>query len=81
MTGQLSGSSIRLGTPRSSDDTSTTTVSFTLAASDSFNRADNTVLGNTDGAGIDGVTGGSGLAWVNQVGTFEVTADVTRATT
>ncbi|MBN1430436.1 MAG: hypothetical protein JXB07_18850 [Anaerolineae bacterium] len=32
-------------------------IDFTVAASDSFDR-DNGALGNTDGAGIDGVLGG-----------------------
>lgn len=53
-------------------------VPFTLAASDSFNRAS---IGSTDGAGIDGVTGGSGLAWVNQIGTWGITSNRARAAT
>jgi hypothetical protein len=53
-------------------------VMFSLAASDSFNRGS---LGNTDGIGIDGVTGGSGLTWVAQVGTWGITSNRARAAT
>lgn len=52
---------------------------FTLAASDSFNRT-NGALGNTDGAGIDGVLGGSGIAWVDKIGTWSITSNAARAT-
>lgn len=51
---------------------------FGLAASDSFNRAS---IGSTDGAGIDGITGGAGLPWVAQVGTWGITSNRARATT
>lgn len=40
-------------------------------ASDSFNRADG-VLGSTDGAGHAEANGGSGKAWVDQLGTWGI---------
>lgn len=55
-------------------------VPFTLSASDSFNRA-NGALGTTDGVGIDGIAGGSGLSWVEQVGTWGITSNRARANT
>ena len=56
------------------------TSDFTLDASDSFNRT-NGALGDTDGAGIDGVTGGAGLTWVEKIGTWTITTNVARAAT
>lgn len=54
------------------------TVLFSLAASDNFNRAS---LGSTNGAGIDGVTGGDGIPWVAQIGTWSITSNRARAAT
>jgi hypothetical protein len=54
-------------------------VDFTLAGSDSFDRGDG-APGNTDGAGIDGVTGGSGLSWTDKVGTSGITSNRLRFT-
>ena len=54
-------------------------VPFTLAASDSFDRA-NGGLGSTDGAGTDGVTGGSGKVWTAQWGTWAIATNTARAT-
>ena len=49
-------------------------VDFTLPASDSFVRS-NGALGNTDGAGTDGVTGGSGVAWTDSLGTWVINSN------
>lgn len=50
-----------------------------VLGSDSFDRADAGSLGSTDGLGHTWRTGGSGLVWVNQIGTWGITSNRARA--
>ena len=51
------------------------TYDFTVDVGDTFNRTNASVLGDTDGGLIDGVSGGSGITWIDQVGTWRIVSN------
>lgn len=50
------------------------TYTPTPLVSDSFDRVDSSVLGNTDGAGAE-ESGGSGFAWTEQIGEWQIVSN------
>lgn len=57
------------------------TYDFTVDVGDTFNRTSTTELGSTDGGLIDGISGGSGVAWTEQVGTWRIISNRASAET